>query len=172
MIRKKRLFISFILLIITFFSIFFLLQTIRRTNQKKAEYQSVPSFSLLDLGGSMRTEKDLKRNTTTLFLFFDPECDLCHSELKEINAHSDALIQCQMIFFSTQPAGLINDFLENIAFKKTPNMFFLTDEKAELSQTMEIQGPPTAIIYDKSGKLIKRFSGPVKIETLIKYLSE
>jgi peroxiredoxin len=148
MTRKKHLFVSVALLAIVILSILFLSQTIRKRNQKKEEYQSIPSFSLLNLEGNTITGNALKKNTNTLFLFFDPECDLCHSELKEINAHSDVLNKCQMIFFSTQPVALVVDFLENIAFKKTPNMFFLIDEKAELIQTMEIQGQPTAIIYE------------------------
>jgi peroxiredoxin len=172
MTRRKQLLTSFILLIVITFTILFLSQTVRKINSKKEEYQFIPAFSLPDLDGNLITEKSLTKNTAALFLFFNPECDLCHSELKEISAHSDDLNKCQMVFFAIQPTDSIKSLLKNIAFNRTPNMFFLVDEKDVLCQTMEIQGPPTAIIYDRNGKLIKRFNGPVKIETLIKYLSE
>jgi hypothetical protein len=89
-----------------------------------------------------------------------------------MNANLEALKDYQMVFFSTLPADSIRNFIENIAFTQTPNMFFLVDEKAELLNTMEIHGPPTSVIYGKRGDLVKRFDGPVKIETIIKYLSE
>jgi Uncharacterized protein SCO1/SenC/PrrC, involved in biogenesis of respiratory and photosynthetic systems len=169
---KKNIFILLVLLLIAALSIFFVYQVLQKTNKKKEKWQSIPSFSLLDIDGNRVTEKALRKNTPTLFLFFDSECDLCHTELNDINSNQNALSKCQMIFFSTQPADSIRSFLESISFNHAPNMFFLVDEDEELIETMEIQATPTAIIYDKNGILSKRFNGPVKIETLINYLSK
>ena len=145
---------------------------VQETEKKKEKYQSIPSFSLLNIEGERITEKVLRKNTPVLFLFFDQECDLCHTELNDINSHQNDLSECQMIFFSTQSADSIRSFLEQISFNQVSNMFFLVDENEELIETMEIQATPTAIIYDKNGVLLKRFNGPVKIETLINYLSK
>jgi len=169
---KRKMLISFTLLLIGAFSIFFIYQTLQKTNKKKEAQQYVPSFSLLDIEGDRMTEKTLKKNTPVLFLFFNTECDLCHTELNDINSYQNDLSECQMIFFSTQPADSIRSFLDQISFNQTPNMFFLVDENEELIETMGIQVMPTAIIYDRNGMLRKRFNGPVKIETLINYLSE
>jgi hypothetical protein len=37
---------------------------------------------------------------------------------------------------------------------------------------MEVKASPSAFIYNSEGVLIKQFSGIVKIETLLKYLSK
>ena len=169
---KKKILISFAFLLIGALSIFFIYQTFQKTNKKKEAVQSIPSFSLLDIDGNRITEKTLKKNTPVLFLFFNTECDLCHTELNDINSNQNALSDCQIIFFSVEPADSIQNFLESISFNRTHNMFFLVDKKEELIETMDIQATPTAVIYGRNGMLQKRFNGPVKIETLINYLSE
>jgi len=58
--------------------------------------------------------------------------------------------------------------LQTIDFEPDSNMFFLSDEKATLVRKMEANTTPTIYIYWQ-GKLFKRFNGPVKVETLIRY---
>jgi peroxiredoxin len=169
--RKKILALSVLSLIVAF-SILILSQTILKKKQKEDVYKTIPSFSLYDIDGNQITAKALKKDTSALFLFFNTECELCHSELTQINANREFLNECQIIFFSMQSADTIRNFLKSIGFDSASNMFFLVDENAELVKKMEIQSTPTAIIYDKNGNLSKRFIGSVKVEALIKYLSE
>jgi len=152
-------------------SIAFLFKTIHIAKQREINHQSFPVFSLTDLQGNLFTQDSLK-NMNTLFMFFDPECETCHSEFKQIMLNQTGFQVGQIIFFSTQPADTIIHFLNTIAFEPSSNMFFLIDDKATLIKTMEIKGPPTSLIYNRNGGLIKRFDGPVKVETLIKYLSQ
>jgi thioredoxin-related protein len=105
-------------------------------------------------------------------LFFDPECGNCEEEFLQIKKQQDSLPACQMVFVSASPENLILDFLEKIDFQPSADMFFVCDKKADLLKTMNVKGVPSALIYDKTGKLIKNYAGQVKIETLIKYLSD
>ena len=168
--KSKNSIILFVVICIFFISIAFLYKTIQIAKQRKITHQFFPVFSLSDLHGDIFTQDSLKRNTPALFLFFDPECETCHSEFNQIKLNQNAFINSQIIFFSTQPADTIIHFLNNIAFEPSSNMIFLIDDKVSLIKTMEIKGPPTSLIYNKNGELIKRFDGPVKVETLIKYL--
>ncbi|GHT40897.1 hypothetical protein FACS189437_07130 [Bacteroidia bacterium] len=170
--KRKNIFVILFILLVLGFSCFLMYNKVRDTQQKKNAYSDIPAFQLPDVYGNVLTEASIQKNKPTLFLFFDPGCELCHSEFNQINANQKSLSQSQLIFFSTLPADSIQRFLENIAFIPASNMYFLVDENEKLVNLMEIHGPPTAIIYDKNGKLLKRFNGPVKIETLIKYLSE
>jgi hypothetical protein len=70
MVRKKHILVFAILLLVIILSAAFLVQRVRKINTKKEEYQSIPSFSLLNLEGMQITEKTLKKNTASLFLFF------------------------------------------------------------------------------------------------------
>lgn len=91
-----------------------------------------------------------------LFLFFDTECETCHSEFKQIKLNQNAFDNSQIVFFSENHADTIIHFLNSIAFEPSSNMIFLIDNEADLIRTVEIKGPPTSLIYNKDGKLIKR----------------
>jgi peroxiredoxin len=149
-----------------------MIRLIQKKDIQKAAIQTIPAFSLPDVNGQQFTERSLQKHTPTLFLFFDPECENCKEEFKQINIYRDSFPDCQMVFVSTLPENMILDFLERIDFQPSANMFFLRDIKAELMQTIDVKGVPSALIYDKNGKLIKNYAGQVKIETLIKYLSD
>ena len=169
--KSKNIIILLAIICIFFISIAFLYKTIQIAKYREIMYQSFPVFSLYDVQGKIFTQDSLK-NLPTLFLYFDPECETCHSEFKHIKLNQDAFHNSQIIFFSIQPADTIIHFLNSIDFSPSLNMIFLIDIQAELSKMIEIKGPPSSLIYNKNGKLIKRFDGPVKVETLIKYLSE
>ncbi|GHT76183.1 hypothetical protein FACS189463_0740 [Bacteroidia bacterium] len=170
--NKKHISVICILCGFICFSVVLLLQVIQKRDIQKTAYQTIPVFSLPDINGQKITEKSLKKHIPTLFLFFDPSCELCHEELQQINENREKLNNGQIIFFSVESAETIRNFLEKLQFSPSLNLFFLIDTSEILVNTMEIKGPPTAIIYGKNGKLIKRFNGPVKIETLIEYLSK
>ncbi|GHT56909.1 hypothetical protein FACS189446_9020 [Bacteroidia bacterium] len=172
MAKKKTLVITFILLIIVVLSILLLSKSVLQREEKKSAYQSVPAFSLPDINGQIITEKFLQKQNPSLFLFFDSGCELCHEELKQIQIYQEAFQSCSMVFFSVEKENKIRDFLEELHFSPTDNMFFLIDTNEVLVNTMKINGPPTSLIYGKNGKLLNRFDGPVKVETLVKYLSE
>lgn len=142
--KYKKIGILFLLQFLLGISIYLLYCKVQQTEHKKERYKSVPVFQLRELNGAVVTESSLQKDQSTLFLFFDPECDLCEEEFVQINSHKEALSGSQIVFFSVQPEDSIKNFLNRIAFGQTSNMFILSD----------------------------KFDGPVKIETLIKYLSE
>jgi thioredoxin-related protein len=168
----KKIIVLVILLIIIGLSVFLIYNKVLKNQEIKDAYSSIPSFQIPNLQGNIVTEKSLSPEKSTLFLFFDPECGNCEEEFLQIKAKRDSLPDCQMFFVSTLPADTILNFLERIDFQPTENMFFLCDSKAEISETMNVKGVPSALIYDKTSKLIKFYAGQVKAETLIKYLSD
>jgi peroxiredoxin len=145
---------------------------VQNTQQKKNAYNDIPAFQLPDIYGNTITESSLQKNTSILFLFFNPDCELCREEMEQINLNQAAFAHYPMVFFSTLPADILTLFLDEINFVPSSNMLFLVDENEDLTNKMEVHNSPTSYIYNQQGKLIKRFAGPVKIETLIKYLSE
>lgn len=134
-------------------------------------YESIPSFCLQDIHGNELTDGGLMRRKSPIaFLFFDPDCGSCHYELTKIRDGLKAFDQSQLVFFSTLPSNTIISFLDEIQFSSQHNVFFLVDKNADLMRAMAIKGAPSSLVYDKNGHLTKRFDGPVKTETLIKYL--
>jgi protein-disulfide isomerase len=168
----KKLVVSLLIMVIIAFSVFLLYNKVVAKQQLKENYGIMPSFQLTDLQGKLITKDSLKADTSTLFLFFDPECEHCKEEFEQINDYRDFLSDCQMVFVSTLPEKTIAEFLQQIDFQILENMFVLRDKNAELAGKMDIKSIPSVLIYNKDRQLVKRYAGQVKAETLIKYLSE
>ncbi|MDR1369294.1 MAG: thioredoxin fold domain-containing protein [Dysgonamonadaceae bacterium] len=170
--RPKKIIVLSTILIVLCSSAFLLHNIVQKNQKTKDVYRSIPEFQLSDLKGNNFTNDSLQVDKSTLFLFFDPDCESCEEEFEQIKINRDFLLDYNMIFVSTLPESVILNFLKRIDFQPNENMFFLCDKKAELSGKMNVRGIPSALIYNKNGKLIKNYTGLVKIETLIKYLSE
>ncbi|MDR1583320.1 MAG: peroxiredoxin family protein [Prevotellaceae bacterium] len=140
--------------------------------KKKEKYSTIPVFQLKTLNGTIVTGSALRKNVPVLFLFFNPDCDLCRDEMKAIQSQQDAFSFCQIVFFSTASVDKVLSFLEEISFLPLSNILFLIDENEDLTKKMNVRSSPASYIYNRKGKLIKRFDGSVKTETLIKYLAE
>jgi len=53
---------------------------IQKKQQTKEIYQSIPSFQIPDINGRIVSEDLLKNFRTVMFLYFNPDCDLCREE--------------------------------------------------------------------------------------------
>lgn len=167
--KTKSIIVLSFLVVIVGLSVFFLSKKIQQKEQQKEVYHSIPEFQLLDIYGNCITNESLNQEMI-LFLFFNPDCDLCREELKQIQDCQTDFLQSQIVFFSTVSTDIILRFLQKIDFTPTGNMLFLSDENELLTDKMDVKTSPEIYIYRK-GKLIKRFDGPVKTETIIHYLS-
>jgi peroxiredoxin len=164
----KYIVVALIVLIIIF-STYILTRKNEKVEKDKSLFLTIPSFSLTDINGKFISESSLENNKSTLFLFFDPECENCREEFEQIKKYRDSSPDCNMFFVSILPEENIRKFLQEIDFQPTENMLFLTDAKAELLHKMDIKVIPSALIYNKERNLVKRYTGQVKVETLIKY---
>jgi peroxiredoxin len=168
--KVKNIIILLLGLTVLGLSGFFLFAKVQKTQEKKEIYHSIPHFQLPDINGNIITDKDLPKYGNVLFLFFNPDCELCREEMRQIKTHQAAFSQGQIVFFSPLTIENIRYFLQETGFEPAPNMLFLSDEKEILTDAMEVRTSPAVYIY-RNRLLIKRFEGIVKIETLIGYLS-
>jgi Protein-disulfide isomerase len=60
-------------------SVFVLHKALSALQQKEEQYATIPVFYLSDLGDEMVSNTSIDQNQATLFYFFDPECNLCHT---------------------------------------------------------------------------------------------
>jgi len=169
---KKKNIIIFILISFLLGLPFILVNNKNKKNQQNKEvYQSIPLFQIHDINGNIITEALLRDYKTVMFIYFNPDCDLCVDEIKQIKENESSFTRGKIIFFSDLPADEIQQFLQKIDFIPTQNILFLSDEKKILINKMEVKSSPTVYIY-RDNQLIKRFDGVVKIETLIQYFTE
>jgi thiol-disulfide isomerase/thioredoxin len=170
--KIKILIILLGILLLIGVSVFLLFNKIQKMQETKLVYQYLPVFSLSDVNGNVITNKTLQKNIPILFLFFNLDCELCREEIEHVKLNQEAFSQGQIVFFTNQTTDIIRHFLQEIDFRPAPNMLFLIDKNEDLMNRLNVKLYPTSYIYNRDGTLIKRFDGSVKIETLIKYLSE
>jgi peroxiredoxin len=168
---KKNIFILTSILFLLGLPFILLLNKSKQNQQNKEVYQSIPVFKIPDTNGNIITEALLRDYKTVMFIYFNPDCDLCVDEIKQIKENESIFTKGKIVFFSELPADKIRFFLQKIDFIPTQNILFLPDEESILINKMEVRIVPTVYIY-KYSQLIKRFDGPVKIETLIQYFTE
>ncbi|MDR1542798.1 MAG: redoxin domain-containing protein [Prevotellaceae bacterium] len=152
--------------------VYFLKKSEQRLQKIQEISQKIPVFSLPDINGKIVSNDTLRKNTATLFLFFEPECDNCRYEFEQINLQKNAFADYQIVFFTNQSAEIVKQFLADVNFIVTENMFFVADTNNDLINKMEVKASPAVYIYNKKENLTKKFNGIVKTETLLKYLSE
>ena len=168
----KKTIILIALLLSIVLTVFFLSKTNREHDEQKANYTTIPAFCLPDINNDTITEQALQKDISTLFLFFEPGCGACDTTMTEINLVKNDFSTFQLVFFTPHTPETISIYLKETGFSVGENMIFLSDQNFDLSNAMEVKASPSAFIYNSEGVLIKQFSGIVKIETLLKYLSK
>ena len=150
-------------------SVFVLHKASTALHQKEERYATFPDFHLPDLDGEMVSDVSIDSNKATVFYFFDPDCNLCVVMLDSLNKRHADFSDYQVLLLTILSKEKIKEFVDKADFRLSENIKILFDENAELISVLDVKGAPTSLIY-KDAKLIKRFDGPVTVETLIKYL--
>ncbi|MBT1706379.1 peroxiredoxin family protein [Chryseosolibacter indicus] len=143
-------------------------------NEKSAEQKHTPehddrpAMRLSMADGNDVNVKDL--NTKIVLVLFQPDCDHCQREAKEIQQHADAFKDYQVYFISSNPMEIIVKFGEDYELNKQANFHFAQTTVESVLNTYGPIATPSVYIYSKNGKLVKQFNGETDIQEIIKVL--
>lgn len=105
----------------------------------------------------------------SVLIFFDPSCDHCQNEAKQISERKQVFRDYAVFFVAADSMKNIAKFAKEYNLIE-PNFYFVHAEGIDVYNTM---GPmpsiPAIYIYNKK-KLVKRFDGETKLEEIIKFL--
>lgn len=169
---KKYLKIIIPIIIIGLFC-FMIYNIISKINHKKEVAESIenlPKFQYQKLDGSNFSNKDLKKNTPTIFLYFNSDCDFCNHEAQEIKENIGKLNKFQIIFISFEKQELIKAFSKKHKLDTYDNITFIHDAKVTFATTFDVKSLPTIIIYNSKNKLIGKLKGQTKVNNILKKL--
>jgi peroxiredoxin len=169
---KKYIKISIVLLLIGVFG-YFGYQVISKINHKKEvaeNIKSIPNFEYLGLNGKVYTEKNLKPDTPTLFVYFNSDCEFCNEEAKMIKENSEQLEAVQIIFISFQTQEEISAFATRHQLLNYGNITFLRDSKVTFATTFDVKSLPCLVLYDKDQNLIEKIKGQTKVALILQKL--
>lgn len=132
----------------------------------------LPNFTLERLQGGFFMQDDLSPGSPLIFLYYNSSCTFCRAETRAIKKNMKELGGNQLIFVSPEDKTDIKGFAEEFGLYGMPDIVFLQDTGLEFAGIFGIKSVPTTYLYNKDRTLIRRFNGPVKIESIIEALQK
>lgn len=148
-------------------------QIVSKINHKKevaANIKTIPAFKYQNLKGESFSNKNLKTDTATLFIYFNSECEYCNQETKMIQERINEFTRYQLVFVSFEKPELIKTFAHKYNLLNYDNIHFVCDTKVTFATAFDVQSLPCLVLYDKNQQLIEKIKGQTKVETLVKKL--
>jgi len=166
--------ILFIVLICVFGLLSYLgFNVISKAKEKKQiakQLEIIPEFEFLTLEQKPFTKAKIKPNTNTIFIYFNSECDFCQHEAQSISDNLDSFKNVQFIFVSTEPIETIQQFAEQNNLNNKQNITFLYDIINTFSSQFDAHSIPYLLIYDQNQKLIKKHTGQLNANGILRAL--
>lgn len=134
--------------------------------------QTIPEFDFLTLEQKAFTNEDLKPNQSTIFIYFNSECDFCQHEAQSISENLVRFEAVQFLFISTEPIEAIAQFSERHNLNHQQNITFLHDQTHLFSRRFDATSIPYVLIYDHNQKLVKRHKGQLNANGILKALDQ
>jgi peroxiredoxin len=128
----------------------------------------LPDLTITKLDNSQVRVKELKGRN--ILVLFQPDCDHCQRETKEIKAHLPAFKDYTLYFVSNYPADQLRQFSRDYELAFEPNVVFATATLEGILNTLGPQPSPSVYIYDEQGRLVKSFLGETKVENILQAL--
>ena len=169
---KKYLKIILPILFIGLFG-FLIFQITSKINHKKEVAENIkfiPKFNFQNINGGSFTHQNIIKNTPTLFIYFNTECEFCNQEAEMIHQNIEKFSAFQLIFISFEKPELIKSFAVKHKLYNYDKVNFLSDTKVSFAPTFDVKSLPCLVLYDKDQHLIEKIKGQIKPEVLIKKL--
>jgi len=113
------------------------------------------------------TNVNLKKNTPFILMFFNPDCDHCQKETKELLAYKEELKDVQILMVSTASYPGIKDFYEAYGLSSMPNIKLGQDVNSKLGSIYQLRTYPSIFVYDNKGILAKAFVGNIGVPAIL-----
>ena len=154
--------------------VFMGIEVISKINHKKEvaeNIKTIPSFQYQDLNSAVFTNKNLKPNSATVFLYFNSECEHCQAEAQMIKENIDKFKPFQLVFISFKKPEKIESFAIQYKLLDYDNVNFICDSKVTFATTFDVKSLPCLVLYDEDQHLIEKIKGQIKPEVLIEKLT-
>lgn len=172
-IMKKRiiklLLFGIILVVICSLSITIVSKT-TKNNLVTSTIKSIPDFRFLTLDSLVFSNYDLEPNFSTIFVYFNSDCDYCHNEARSIKESLHKFKNTQIVFVSTEPLMTIEQFSKQYLFAPKSWVYFVQDNNNVFTNTFNAKTIPYTLIYDKNSQLLKQHKGQYSAKGILKVL--
>ncbi|QMU64571.1 MAG: redoxin domain-containing protein [Flavobacteriaceae bacterium] len=144
----------------------------KEKNEIAKQIQTIPKFELKTLENISFTNSNLQTNISTIFIYFNSECDFCHHEAESISQNKNKFKKVQFIFVSTENIDTIKQFSEKHKLNNQSNITFLYDSDYHFTNKFDAQSIPYILIYNKNKELIKKHNGQINANGILRVLNQ
>ena len=131
----------------------------------------VPPFKFTKIPDSTYfTKDDLSKKKATIIIVFNPDCEHCQHETKELTAHIDLFKKAQIIMASPMEFSYLKKFYDEYKIADFPNIIMGRDPGYYLGTFYHIRSFPAIFVYDKKGNFVKAFDGTYPVEQIAEVL--
>ena len=129
----------------------------------------IPDFTLYTMKGQVFTQKQLKKNSKILFLFFDATCPHCQYETQMIGSHYKEFKNTAFYLVSMDKKPQIQKFVHTYgkALEGKDNVTLLADANRQFIEKFTPSQFPALYIYSKERKLLKYWDTSVGIDQIM-----
>lgn len=137
--------------------------------------KDVPEFTFFNIKGNQavtRTSLALKGNI--VFIFFDPGCSHCRTDIKAIGDNFDKVESANFYLVSQQNPVLVNEFMATYGKKmqNKPNVQVLLDKNFEFLARFNPLQYPAIYVYGQDRKLKSFLDGEQPIENILSAINK
>lgn len=163
-----------LLLILGLGGLLFFKTSARIVDKKQIEnnLQSLPKVLVSDLDSTQFSVSTWADNQAVIIFYFDTNCEHCQSEAQALKSQAEAFKEAKLLWLSVAQLAQLRAFEQKFDLEKTFGSALkiaqITPEAADKEFGFRVV--PTILIYDGQQKLVKKYVGETKIETLRKYI--
>jgi peroxiredoxin len=171
--RKKILLVGFAMTLVVSMVYIFIprseeITEADRPASDKILVNQLPNLKLLGVDGSVNYSREL--NGKNVLVLYNPDCDHCQREAKEIRTQLKAFENYTVWFVSSDNFENIGRFAKDYDLVGHANVHFTRTEVMEVINNFGAIATPSVYIYSDERQLIKAINGETRIEEIIKYL--
>lgn len=133
-------------------------------NNRKVE--TIPSFTYYTLEGHKFSNKDLKDNSRLMIVYFNPLCEVCQREMKEILTNMDYFKNMQIVMVSPNSKEEIGNFVTEHNLSNFPQITVLHDVNDAFYKEFHAIGYPSLYLYDENKNLVEHFDSHADIREI------
>ncbi len=111
-----------------------------------------------------------EQESKMVLILFQPDCDHCQDEAKQISGRLEAFKDYQIYFVSSESQETILKFSKDYDLFNKDNVHFGFASVDDILAHFGSISTPSIYIYNESGELVQSFDGLVDVSVIIQYL--
>lgn len=139
-------------------------------------YKKHPFFPpvklLLPDSATWFVKADLPRKKPVMLVLFNPKCEHCQHETRELVAQIDRYKGIQIVMATTAPFADMKQFRDEYGLSALPQVTVGWDNSFFLPVYFDIHNLPFHAFYNKKGELISVFNGSMTVEKTLAELDK